>query len=92
MISLAGSGDKNSGSGDSDSWFCGSKFCSSGLFCVSMDGVFVDSMFVKLVFGSMLGCVGSVFVASSSLNVCVIESCFNLLCSCVTYCNNLGLI
>ena len=77
---------------DSDSWSSDSKFCVLGLFCVSMHGVSVDSMFVKSVFGSMLGCVGSLFTASSSLNVCVIESCFDLLCSYVTYCNNLALI
>ena len=64
----------------------------SGL-CVLVDGVSAGSICVKSVFDSVLGCIESLFfVVVSSLNVCVMVSCFDLLCSCVTYCNNLGLI
>ena len=54
-----------------------------------MYGGSAGSVLFKFVFGSVLGSVWLLLITSFLF---VVESCFDLLCSCVTYCNNLGLI
>ena len=83
ITSLAGSGDNNSGSSDE-------KSCVRGFYPLLEEGS-VWSIFVKSVV-ELSGWIELLCAVVSISSVCVIVSCFALLCSCVTYCKSLGLI